>query len=199
MISIFPSYVIQHLRNVIGQHSCIWLKPKIHWTICFLYMLFNALYSYYCSAVGSSLDVPAFHMLAGPDVCVHSGFCLLSPWCSSWSCALRSHQPLLFEYDLIHLIWPWLNFYPLMKPLLGWWCIVFHVYGVQCILWSLFPILKPVGLLVPLPCYEDVQLFVDFRLLNLCLRGFTGTMGFQLHEEAMSFSSQNYNCSWLSK
>lgn len=62
----------------------------------------------------------------------------------------------------IQLIWPWLTFSPLLKPLLVQWCIVCHVYGVQCSLWSLFPILKPAGLLVALPCYEDLQLFVDY-------------------------------------
>ncbi len=36
-------------------------------------------------------------------------------------------------------------------------------------------------------------------MINPWLRGFTSTMGFQMHEEAMCFSSQRYICLWLSE
>lgn len=64
----FLSTVIQRLRNVFGLH-CVKLNHRIRWTVCFLSLLFNALYLYNHSAVGSFLDVLAFHILAGPDVC----------------------------------------------------------------------------------------------------------------------------------
>lgn len=127
------SKYVPFLSTVVSEMSSFyvpqWDWNRICWTVCCMSLLFNTLYSYNRSADGSFLDVLAFHLLAGPDVCVHwINVLFLSPWCSSWSCSLRSHQPLLPECDLIHLIWPQLTSCPLMKPLLGWWCIVCQVY-----------------------------------------------------------------------
>jgi len=63
------STVIQHLRNVFGLHFCVKLNHRIRCTVCFLSAFQCLLYNH--SADESFLDVLAFRILPGPDVCVN--------------------------------------------------------------------------------------------------------------------------------
>lgn len=111
----FLSTVIQHLRNVFGLRSCVRLKHRICWTVCFLSLLFNALYSYNRSADGSFLDVLAFHILAGPCVCVSIQcfvfeslmfllilLCQISPASVTWSISSGLDWPHVLLWSLYY-------------------------------------------------------------------------------------------------
>lgn len=162
-------------------------------------LLFKALYSYYRSAVGSSLEVPAFHILAGPDVCIHSVYCFeslmfllilrfqISPASPVRVCPDPSHLALT---DLLS------SFEAFIRPMM---------YCMPC-LWSSVQFMEFISHSKASWISGDITVLWGpsavcglLTMINPWLRGFTSTMGFQMHEEAMCFSSQRYICLWLSE
>ncbi len=191
------SYVI-HLRNVISWHSCDWKTksigqfvfchcfstPFIHTIVLrleallkflpFIYCLVQMCAFIQCFVFESLMFLLILRFQISPAspvrVCPDPSHLALTDLLSSFEAFIRQMM------YCMPCLWSSVQFMEFISHSKASW-----ITGGITVLWRPSAVCKLL------------------TMLNPWLWGFTGTMGFQMHEEAMYFSSQMYICLWLSE